>query len=54
MDNKQFPEQEDSGILPEERTDVPAQMEQLEDIPVIEELSFQEESPVIEEIPFVK
>ena len=54
MDNKQFPEQEDSGILPEEMTDVPPQMEQLEDVPVIEELSFEEESPVMNEIPLVK
>lgn len=48
MENKQFPEQEETGSLPEEQTVPPVPAE---DIPVIEELTFTEEPPVTEELP---
>ena len=51
MENKQFPEQEDSAILPEE-TAVPVPEGSSEALPVIEELTFSEDVPVIEELPF--
>jgi len=58
MDNRQFPQQEESGIPPEALTDLPVSEGQeelpvLEDIPQMEELTFQDDIPVIEEITFV-
>lgn len=49
MENKQFPEQEDSGISPEVQPDVPAVPETPEELPVIEPLTFSPEEPVTEE-----
>ena len=54
MDNKQTPEQEEGGILPEDVTIIPAQTEPAEDMPVIEELTFTEEPPVTAETTFTE
>lgn len=63
MENKQFPEQEDSGILPEEMSAIPGIMESAEaapqadeipvpeEVPIPEEASVPEEAPVSEEAP---
>ena len=48
MDNNRFPEPEENGILHQEPEAIPV----LEDIPVMEELTFRDDEPVIEEIPF--
>ena len=54
MDNKQTPEQEEGGILPEDVTIIPAQTEPAEDMPVIEKLTFTEEPPVTAETTFTE
>ena len=60
MDNKQFPEREDSSISPEMLPEVPAAPETQEELPVIEPLTFLPEEPVTEqpvlteEIPVVE
>lgn len=50
MDQKQFPEQEETGTFPESVTPVPVEAE--EELPVIQELTFGEDLPVIEDLPF--
>ena len=45
MDNKTFPPLEPENSLPEVLSEIPERMEPLEDLPVIEELSFQEAPP---------
>ena len=49
MDNKHFPPLEPERSLPEALTDIPERMEPLDDRPVIEELTFEQESPVAKE-----
>ena len=50
MDQKQFPEQEETGTFPESVTPVPEEAE--EELPAIQELTFGEDLPVIEDLPF--
>ena len=50
MENKQFPEQDDQPILPEDAADHPAETETLEELPVFEELTFSD-TPLPEEKP---
>ena len=46
MDNKYFPTLEPENNLPENIPDIPERMEPLEDLPVIEELTFGQDMPV--------
>lgn len=49
MDNNNFPPLEPENSLPEVLPEIPERMEPLEDLPVIEELTFVQESPAQEE-----
>ena len=49
MDNHHFPPLEPDEAFPESLPDIPQQMEPLEDLPVIEELVFEEQAPVPQE-----
>ena len=51
MDKNHFPPLEPENSLPENFPEIPERMEPLEDRPVIEELSFQQEMPEIPEEP---
>lgn len=51
MENKQFPEQEDGALEPQMPVPSPMEPETAEDLPLIQELTFDQEAPVIQDIP---